>query len=222
MSTMHAVLDRPDTASEPIRYTRTASSRLLVVDDQLEVVEAVRLLVTGADIDVVGAAFPAEALDLARAQTFDAAVIDLNYGTGRTNGEQGLELLSAFTARAPYMPVVVVTAWTSTAILAEASRRGARDVIEKPWDETRLSMVLRTQVQFGRALRRLAAFEGGTDADHGPGSHGDHAASLRLFEVEGALVRQAMKQHKGNVSRAARALGLSRSALYRRLERHKI
>jgi DNA-binding NtrC family response regulator len=125
------------------------------------------------------------------------------------------------------MPIMVMTAWNSTALPAEAMRRGARDVVEKPWDESRLVMIVRTHVELGRALRQLSALEtenrelrgGNAPTPDGPASSN---GGMRLFEVEGQLVRRAMEQHQGNVSRAARTLGLSRSALYRRLERHKV
>ena len=83
------------------------------------------------------------------------------------------------------------------------------------------------------ALKRVAELEAEVRAlrASAPNGHGNgHAPSatpaglptMRLIEVEAMLVRRAMEQHAGNVSRAARQLGLSRSALYRRLERHKI
>ncbi|MFI5177712.1 MAG: response regulator, partial [Vicinamibacterales bacterium] len=170
---------------------------------------------------------PAEAVSAARSQPLDAAVIDLNYDKGRTTGEQGLELLAALLDADSALPVVVMTAWGSIDLALEAVHRGARDFVEKPWEESRLVAIIRAQAELGRALKRVAQLEtevqklnGGTHASPagGNGALGD----MRLLEVEGLLVRRAMEKFQGNVSRAARALGLSRSALYRRLERHKI
>ncbi|MEZ5320335.1 MAG: response regulator [Vicinamibacterales bacterium] len=220
MHTLDGVLDRSASADAAMRPSPDATFRLLVADDQPDVVAAIRLLASSHQIDVTGASSPGEAMDLLRERPFDAALIDLNYGKGETDGAQGLSLISQLQGIAPGLPLVAMTAWNSLSVAEQAMRRGARDVVEKPWDEPRLLMLIRTQVQLGQALRRIAELEaevqtlkGGTAPANG---------SMKLFEVEGRLVRQAMEQHQGNVSRAAKTLGLSRSALYRRLERHKI
>ena len=96
---------------------------------------------------------------LAESQTFDAALIDLNYEKGRTGGEQGLDLINALLDRSPALPVIVMTAWSSIDLALEAMRRGAKDFIEKPWDEGRLVTMLRGQAELGRALRRVETLE---------------------------------------------------------------
>jgi DNA-binding NtrC family response regulator len=105
-----------------------------------------------------------------------------------------------------------------------AIRRGARDIVEKPWDDDRLIALMRTQAELGRALARVVELENEVERLRARGAvdPASSPAGMKLLEVEGQLVRQAMEKYQGNVSRAARALGLSRSALYRRLERHKI
>jgi len=221
-----AVLDRPSSAASPLRPSPTAAAqfRVLVSDDERDVVEAVRLLLAAHDLAVAPASSPAEAIAAARVQPLDAALIDLNYEKGRTNGEQGLDLISALRRVAPTLPVVVMTAWSSIELALEAMRRGARDFIEKPWNDSRLVALMRSQAELGRALRRVGELETEvrTLKGNGDGQPNGTFTSMRLLEVEGHLVRQAMERHQGNVSRAARTLGLSRSALYRRLERHKI
>jgi transcriptional regulator of acetoin/glycerol metabolism len=96
--------------------------------------------------------------------------------------------------------------------------------VQKPFDDARLVSILRSQAELGRALRRVGDLE--TEVRQlrqlSGAADGGTVETLRLLEVEGLLVRRAMDRFGGNVSRAARALGLSRSALYRRLERHKI
>ncbi|HUL75399.1 MAG TPA: response regulator [Vicinamibacterales bacterium] len=224
MTPLEAVLDRP--AAQPLTRLRgTMPFHVLVADDQPGVIDAIRLLLGAGEFAVVPAASPGEAVSAARSQPLDAALIDLNYDKGRTTGEQGLDLLAALLNADPSLPVVVMTAWGSIDLALEAVRRGARDFVEKPWEESRLVAIMRAQAELGRALKRVAQLEtevqrmnGGPHAAPGNGSLGD----MRLLEVEGLLVRRAMEKFQGNVSRAARALGLSRSALYRRLERHKI
>lgn len=222
---LDTVLDRPDTAVPVPPTSRTAPFRILVADDQPEVIEAVRLLVTGQDLATFAARNPAEALELAASETFDAALVDLNFEQGHTSGEEGLTLVGDLLDETPTLPILVMTAWGSTELAREAVRRGARDVIEKPWDDTRLVSVLRAQAELGRALQRIQALEGDVRRLQHPSTDDadiPQLSTMRLLEVEGILVRHAMERHHGNVSRAARTLGLSRSALYRRLERHRI
>jgi DNA-binding NtrC family response regulator len=204
--------------------TQDAPFRVLVADDQRDVVDAIRLLLTANDFQVAGAATPAEALSLARDTAFDLALIDLNYDKGRTSGEQGLELIASLLKHTPSLSVVVMTAWGSIEVALEAMRRGARDFVEKPWDDTRMIALMRVQAELGRSLRRIAELEAENRRlkARETGGVGGALGTMKVLEAEGLLVRQAMEQHGGNVSRAARTLGLSRSALYRRLERHKI
>jgi DNA-binding NtrC family response regulator len=222
MMHVDAVLERsapPSTGPAP-----ATPYRLLVVDDQREILDAVRLLFTGPEFTISTAVSPAAALAQVKSAQFDAALIDLNYEQGRTSGEQGLELVTALRAAAPSLPVIVMTAWGSSDVALAAIRRGAREIVEKPWDDDRLIALVRTQAELGRALARVAELESENERlrTRGPSDATGAAAGMKLLDVEGHLVRQAMEKHQGNVSRAARALGLSRSALYRRLERHKI
>src|SRR5690606_7016658 len=115
------------------------------------------------------------------------------------------------------LPITVMTAWSSIGLALEAMRRGARDFVEKPFDETRLVATLRSQAELCQALRRIAELEtqlAAAQGANGAAGGGSTFEAMRLREVEGQLVRTAMQKARGNVSRAARALGLSRSALY--------
>lgn len=227
MTPLDAVLERP--TAQPAKRV-TTPYRVLVADDQSDVIEAIRLMLGPRDFTVVAAASPAEAVAAAMTQSLDAALIDLNYDKGRTTGEQGLELLAALLNADPMLPVIAMTAWSSIDLALEAVRRGAREFIEKPWEESRLVAALRSQAELGRALKRVAELESELQRLSGAAAAGAltvangsaSVADMRLLDVEGLLVRRAMERFQGNVSRAARALGLSRSALYRRLERHKI
>ena len=223
MTSLNAVLDHPHTLA-PSLPAGALPYRVLVADDEHAVLEAVRLLLSTHDLNTVPARTPAEAIERASAEPLDAALIDLNYDKGRTTGEQGLELIAALHKRAPALPIVAMTAWSSIDLALEAVRRGARDFVQKPLDDARLVSLLRSQAELGRALRRVAELETEVRQLKQLAESTDDATlpNLRLLEVEGLLVRRAMDRFEGNVSRAARALGLSRSALYRRLERHKI
>jgi len=130
--------------------------RLLVADDQKDVLEALRLLLRGEGFEVEAATSPAAILAALGAGDFDAVLMDLNYTRDTTSGREGLDLLTQIQALDPTLPVIVMTAWGSVEGAVEAMRRGARDYVEKPWDNARLLALLRTQVELARALRLSA------------------------------------------------------------------
>ncbi len=129
-------------------------ARVLVADDQKDVLEALKLLLKTEGFAVGTAASPAEALEQLEDHPCDVALIDLNYARDTTSGREGLELLGRIQQLDSTLPVVVMTAWGSVELAVEAMRRGARDFVEKPWDNNRLLSILRTQVELARALRR--------------------------------------------------------------------
>ena len=132
----------------------TAPARVLVADDQADIVDALKLLLTEEGFEVGTARSPAEALEALEASEFDAAIVDLNYTRDTTSGQEGLDLLERIRAIDATLPVLVMTAWSSVSGAVEAMRRGARDYIEKPWDDTRLLALVQTQVDLHRAVRR--------------------------------------------------------------------
>jgi len=219
------MMQTPPVASAPGTFSPHLQSkavrlRVLVADDQKDVIEAVRLLLESDGMATIGATSPAQALEAARTQTVHAALVDLNFEQGKTTGEQGLDLVGRLHQLDPALPITVMTAWSTIGLALEAMRRGAKDFVEKPFDEGRLIATLRSQAELCQALRRVSELEAQLAAAAPGGTSGNGFEAMRLREVEGQLVRGAMQRAKGNVSRAARALGLSRSALYRRLERH--
>lgn len=86
-------------------------------------------------------------------------LIDLNYARDTTSGEEGLDLLTRLQTIDSSLPVIVMTAWGSVEVAVEAMRRGARDFVQKPWDNERLLSILRVQIELSRALRRGARLE---------------------------------------------------------------
>jgi DNA-binding NtrC family response regulator len=130
-----------------------AAPRILIADDQPDVLEALRLLLKGEGFVVETVGSPAALLRAAETSDFDVALIDLNYTRDTTSGREGLTLLGKLQALDATLPVLVMTAWGSVDSAVEAMRLGARDYVEKPWDNTRLITTLRTQVELARALR---------------------------------------------------------------------
>ncbi len=133
--------------------------RILIADDQPDILEALRLLLKGEGYAIETAASPAAVLSALETREFAAALIDLNYARDTTSGQEGLDLLHRIQALDAALPVIVMTAWASIELAVEAMRRGARDFIPKPWDNARLIAIVRTQVELGRALRRSDRLE---------------------------------------------------------------
>ena len=136
-----------------------SAPRLLVADDQPDILEALKLLLKGEGFDVETAASPRAVLAAVEARDFDALLVDMNYTRDTTSGAEGLDLLLRVQGLESPPPVVVMTAWGSIDGAVEAMRRGARDYVEKPWDNRRLLTTLRTQVELGRALRKSHRLE---------------------------------------------------------------
>ena len=162
------------TKSEETRLSAVVPSpskrpRILAADDQQHILEAIALLLKpqGYEVDVVRS--PALARDALGNSSYDAVLIDLNYTRDTTSGQEGLGLLSDIVATDSTLPVIVMTAWGNVELAVEAMRRGARDFIQKPWENERLLTILRNQVELHRALQRAERL----------------AAENRLLSVEG-------------------------------------
>src|SRR5262245_9246920 len=134
--------------------TDASPIRILVADDQVDILNALKFLLSDEGYEVTEARSPAEVLERLEAADFDLAILDLNYTRDTTSGQEGLDLIERIKTLDPTLPVLVVTAWSSVSGAVEAMRRGARDYIEKPWDDERLLVTVRTQVDLRRAVRR--------------------------------------------------------------------
>lgn len=127
---------------------------ILVADDDRDVLEALRLLLRSEGYAVELATSPAAVVASVATREFAAALVDMNYTRDTTGGAEGLDLLTRLQQADATLPVVVMTAWGSIESAVEAIRRGARDYVEKPFNNARLLHLLRTQVELGRAIRR--------------------------------------------------------------------
>jgi DNA-binding NtrC family response regulator len=159
--------------------SRPHPPRILVADDQTDVLAAVRLLLKAEGFDLETANSPAEVLASVEKGDFDLVLMDLNYTRDTTSGREGLDLLSRLRALDESLPVVVMTAWGSVEGAVEAIRRGARDYVEKPWDNERLIATLRTQLELGRALRR-SMMERGAPSDANILITGEHGTGKEV------------------------------------------
>jgi DNA-binding NtrC family response regulator len=134
--------------------TPHARIRVLVADDQADVLEALRLLLKSEGYEIEVATSPAAILRAVEEREFDVVLMDLNYTRDTTSGREGLDLLARLLAIDITLPAIVMTAWGTVGLAVEAMRRGARDFVQKPWENERLLSIIRTQVDLGRALRR--------------------------------------------------------------------
>ncbi|MFI5210873.1 MAG: sigma-54-dependent transcriptional regulator [Gemmatimonadales bacterium] len=133
---------------------QTSTPTVLVADDQPDILQALRLLLKSEGYAAVTVTSPGAVLAELERGDFDTILMDLNYTRDTTSGREGMDLLYRIRLLDATVPVVVMTAFGSVEGAVEAMRRGARDYIEKPWDNARLMATLRTQVELGRALRR--------------------------------------------------------------------
>ena len=131
-----------------------SAPRILIADDQADVLEALRLLLKGEGYQIESAASPAAIVAALEARDFDVVIMDLNYTRDTTSGQEGLDLLTRIQAIDSILPVVVMTAWGTVKIAVEAMRRGARDFIQKPWENERLLSIVKTQIELSNAIRR--------------------------------------------------------------------
>ena len=132
------------------------TSRILVADDQPDVLEALRLLLKAEGYALETAASPAGILAALEEREFDVVLMDLNYTRDTTSGQEGLDLLARIQALDPLLPVVVMTAWATVDVAVEAMRRGARDFVQKPWENARLLAILATQAELALSLIHIS------------------------------------------------------------------
>lgn len=135
------------------------TKRILIADDQADVLEALRLLLKAEDFSVETVTSPAAVLAAIEERDFDALLMDLNYTRDTTSGKEGFDLLTQVQQLDASLPVIVMTAWGSIQGAVEAMRRGARDYVEKPWDNQRLLSTLRTHIELGRVVRESQKLE---------------------------------------------------------------
>lgn len=138
---------------------RDSAGRILVADDQPDVLEALRMLLQQNGYQVTPASSPAAVLKVLVTDAFDAVLMDLNYTRDTTSGQEGLTLLTRIHAVDENLPVVVMTAWGSVELAVEAMHKGVGDFVTKPWDNARLLEILRVQIAQGRERRQARRLE---------------------------------------------------------------
>jgi DNA-binding NtrC family response regulator len=170
----------------------------LVVDDDPDVLKAAAMALAGDGARVTTQSSPEDVV--AAAREHDAVLLDMNFAVGARNGREGFDALAALNAAEPELSVVLMTTYGGVSLAVDALKRGAVDFVLKPWRNEALTQSLRTAAAL-TAERRAGA-------------------ALNLDALEKRAIERALSLYDGNISRAAQALGLTRPALYRRMERH--
>jgi DNA-binding NtrC family response regulator len=176
---------------------------VLIADDDADILVAAELLLTRHQMTLAKAATLEQARALLDERVFDVLLLDLNFQRGITTGAAGLEFLDECMARPTAPAVVVVTGHSGLAIAIKAMRAGAVDFVMKPWHNERLIGTIKAAAEVARTRPKPAGLP-----------------DLNLERSEQALVKEALSRHGHNISLAARDLGLTRAALYRRMEKY--
>jgi len=129
-------------------------SRVLIADDQRDVLEALRILLKGAGHQTESVTSVSGIFNALQQRDYELLMMDLNYTRDTTSGQEGLEVIPKIQALDSTLPIVVMTAWATIDLAVEAMKRGARDFVTKPWDNERLLTIVRTQIELGSALRK--------------------------------------------------------------------
>src|SRR5580704_3906205 len=133
--------------------------KLLIADDQPHILEALRLLLKPEGYQLESVRTPALVLEALAHESFDGLLVDLNYTRDTTSGQEGLDLVSRVKEIDSQLPIVVMTAWGNIELAVEAMRRGAGDFIQKPWENARLLIVLKTQMELHHSRKRAEWLE---------------------------------------------------------------
>ena len=133
--------------------------RILIADDQPTILEALRILLQPEGFDVETARSPQVVLEMVALREYDVLLLDLNYARDTTSGIEGIALLSRLREIEDNVPIIVMTAWGTIDLAVDAVRRGARDFIQKPWDDDRVVVTLRTHAELCQALRHSRRLE---------------------------------------------------------------
>ena len=157
--------------------------KLLIADDQPQILEALRLLLKPEGYQLVLVRTPALLIEALAHESFDGVLVDLNYTRDTTSGQEGLELVARIKEIDSQLPIVVMTAWGNIDLAVEAMRRGASDFIQKPWENPRLLAVLRTQMELHRSQRRTQWLEAENRILRAPGAPDFIASAPSMRQV---------------------------------------
>ena len=173
---------------------------VLIIDDDADVLRAARIALTPLVTTIETAPTPDDLENILGARVFDAVLLDMNFARGERDGCAGLDALTRIRACDEHLAVVLMTAYGGVNLAVQALKQGAVDFVLKPWRNETLIKAFGAAAALTRARRS--------------------ERPLDLESLERSAIERALAQHRGNISLAAAALGLSRPALYRRIAKH--
>ena len=171
---------------------------LLIVDDDADILETAQLAVWNHATRIDAASSLDIAEDHLRQIAYDCVLLDMNFAAGRRNGAEGMDALRRIGTIDPMVSVVMMTAYGAVTLAVASLKAGAHDFLLKPWKNDSLISAVTTAAKRTRAMR----------------------APTTLEALERSALIETLQRHKGNLTQAARSLGLSRPALYRRMAKH--
>lgn len=173
---------------------------VLVIEDDADVRQSVRIALAASTERVIDLATPQKMETAVDLLELDVVLLDMNFVTAARSGTAGLDALAQIQSLDPTLAVVLMTAYGGVALAVESLKRGAADFILKPWRNDKLVATILAAAQRTRSRREKEI--------------------VQLADLERAAIETALARHRGNISLAAAALGLSRAALYRRMSKH--
>lgn len=174
--------------------------RILIADDQPDVLNALRLLLKGQGYEIESASSPAELLAAVHASEFDLLLMDLNYARDTTSGREGIDLLNRLKAVEDAPVIVVMTGWATVGLAVEAMQYGVADFVEKPWTNSRLLEILEKQIAVGRerrVSRRRAAQESRDHRELALQFHHQEQEVAEARSIQQGLLPKTIPQQRG-------------------------
>lgn len=171
------------------RDEESLKPRILVADDQPDVLEALRALLKGHGYRIELASSPAAIFDAVTNREFDVILMDLNYARDTTSGREGLDVLAQVKRSANQAPIVVMTGWATVNLAVEVMQRGVGDFVTKPWSNAKLLDILREQIDLGRERRRACEQAAGEAREH-------HSIKMQLDRYGRELEEARAIQHR--------------------------
>jgi sigma-B regulation protein RsbU (phosphoserine phosphatase) len=178
----------------------TTPTRILIADDQPDVLNALRLLLKSNGYEIEAVSTPAELLRSVETRPFDLLLMDLNYARDTTSGREGLELLNRLKELEDAPAIVVMTGWATVGLAVEAMQRGVADFVEKPWTNSRLLEILEKQVLLGRerrASRRRLAEESQSQKEMVLQLHHQEQEAVEARAIQQGLLPISIPQQPG-------------------------
>ena len=134
-------------------YTLSMNKQILVVDDDLDILSALKILLVPEGYQVTLCQTPESALSAVKQAEFDLVLMDLNYTLDTTSGDEGVALIAAIRKLDESVPIVVMTGWATIEIAVSTMQNGANDFIQKPWDVERLLLIISQQIKLASSQK---------------------------------------------------------------------